>query len=39
MQDKWMNIGYDDDFLKPYTEPQFTDNEEARLRKFVITTS
>ena len=34
MQDKWMNIGYDDDCLKPYCEPTFADNEESRLRMF-----
>ena len=34
MQDKWMNIGYDDDPLKPYKEQSFNDRDEIRLRKF-----
>ena len=34
MKDKWMNIGYEDDELKPYIEPlpDLTDN--ARIGKF-----
>ena len=31
MQDKWMNIGYDNDPLSPYSELPFVDNEESRL--------
>ena len=33
MQDKWMNIGHDEDPLQPHLETQFNDKEESRLRK------
>lgn len=31
MMDKWMNIGYDDDPLKPYVDSAFDDKDNSRL--------
>ena len=31
MQDKWMNIGYENDELKPYLEPMPDLNDKSRL--------
>ena len=31
MKDKWMNIGYDDDDLKPYIEPTPDNNDPLRI--------
>ncbi len=31
MKDKWMNIGYEDDELKPYNEPTLDLNEQSRI--------
>jgi hypothetical protein len=31
MKDKWMNIGYEDDELKPYVEPPKDSNDPARI--------
>ena len=31
MQDKWMNIGYENDELKPYLEPVPDLNDKSRL--------
>ena len=36
MQDKWMNIGHDDEPLKPYREVLFNDHDDERLREFLI---
>ena len=33
MKDRWMNIGYEDDELKPYMEPQPDLNDQARIRE------
>ena len=33
MKDKWMNIGYEDEELKPYLEPQPDLNNTSRIRK------
>ena len=32
MRDKWMNIGYEDNELSPYTEPQLDIDDEDRIR-------
>ena len=37
MQDKWMNIGYEDDPLKPHMPPQFSDNDDDRISTFFLT--
>ena len=34
MQDKWMNIGHQDEPLKPFVESPFAGNDDDRLRKF-----
>lgn len=31
MKDKWMNIGYEEDELKPYTEPEPDFNDQNRI--------
>lgn len=31
MKDRWMNIGYEDDELKPYTEPEPDINDPKRI--------
>jgi len=36
MSDKWMNIGYDDDQLKPYQDKSFDDKDQARLGWFAV---
>ena len=36
MQDKWMNIGYENDELKPYLEPIPDLNDKSRLGIIVI---
>lgn len=33
MKDKWMNLGYDEEELKPYLEPSADINDPARIRK------
>ena len=33
MKDRWMNIGFEDDELKPYMEPQADLNDQARIRE------
>jgi len=33
MKDKWMNIGYEDDDLKPYVEPSPDNNDPIRIGK------
>ena len=33
MKDKWMNVGYEDDELKPYLEPAPDINDTSRIRK------
>ncbi|XP_076802249.1 MAP/microtubule affinity-regulating kinase 3-like isoform X2 [Clavelina lepadiformis] len=35
MQDKWMNIGHDDEPLKPYREVPFNDHDDERLQSMV----
>lgn len=35
MKDRWMNIGYEDDELKPYMEPQPDLNDQARIQRMV----
>ncbi len=32
MSDKWMNIGYEEEELKPYTEPVVNINDDGRKR-------
>lgn len=34
MNDKWINIGYEDDELKPYTEPRVDIGDERRISEF-----
>jgi len=36
MQDKWMNIGYENDELKPYLEPVPDLNDKSRLGIFDV---
>ena len=36
MQDKWMNIGYENEDLKPYLEPIPDFNDASRLGKFAL---
>lgn len=31
MRDKWMNIGYEDDDLKPYIEPSADNSDHIRI--------
>lgn len=31
MKDKWINIGYEDDEMKPYVEPPKDSNDPARI--------
>ena len=33
MKDRWMNIGFEDDELKPYMEPKPDLNDQARIRE------
>ena len=33
MKDKWMNIGYEDEELRPYAEPEPDLNDPIRMRK------
>lgn len=33
MKDKWMNIGFEEDELKPYTEPMPDLNDQMRIGK------
>lgn len=33
MKDKWMNVGYEDDELKPYIEPEPDFNDARRMGK------
>jgi MAP/microtubule affinity-regulating kinase len=35
MKDRWMNIGFEDDELKPYMEPQADLNDQARIQRMV----
>lgn len=34
MKDKWMNIGFEEDELKPYTEPLPDLNDQTRVGKY-----
>jgi hypothetical protein len=34
MKDKWMNIGFEEDELKPYNEPMPDLNDQIRIGKF-----
>ncbi len=36
MQDKWMNIGYENEDLKPFLEPTPDFNDAVRLGKIVL---
>lgn len=36
MKDKWMNLGCEDDELKPYVEPEQDFKEPKRIGKFSI---
>ena len=33
MKDRWMNIGFEDEELKPYKEPEADLNDQARIRE------
>ncbi|CAB3398949.1 unnamed protein product [Caenorhabditis bovis] len=35
MKDRWMNVGYEDDELKPYVEPPKDQIDEARIEKLI----
>ncbi|XP_009859958.2 MAP/microtubule affinity-regulating kinase 3 isoform X2 [Ciona intestinalis] len=35
MQDKWMNIGHEDEPLKPYVDAPFQENDEGRLQSMI----
>ena len=39
MKDKWMNIGFEEDELKPYNEPLPDLNDQMRIGEFVLTMS
>ena len=39
MKDKWMNIGFEEDELKPYNEPLPDLNDQMRIGEFVLTIS
>lgn len=36
MKDKWMNLGYEEDELKPYTEPDLDLKEVKRIGKYLL---
>ena len=36
MKDKWMNIGFEEDELKPYNEPMPDLNDQSRIGKFIL---
>lgn len=36
MKDKWMNIGFEDDELKPYVEPEPDFNDQMRIGIFIF---
>ena len=36
MKDKWMNIGFEEDELKPYTEPLPDLSDQMRIGKFLF---
>lgn len=33
MKDRWMNVGFEDEELKPYIEPEADLNDQARIRE------
>lgn len=35
MKDRWMNIGYEDDELKPYVEPEPDINDTRRIEQLI----
>jgi len=35
MKDKWMNLGYEEDELKPYIEPELDFKEVKRIGKYL----
>ena len=38
MKDRWMNMGFDEEELKPYIEPEADINNQARIREsFTLT--
>lgn len=39
MKDKWMNIGFEDDELRPYDEPEPDLDDKARIRTSITVTS
>lgn len=36
MKDKWMNIGFEEDELKPYNEPLPDLNDQGRIGKYFL---
>ena len=36
MKDRWMNVGFEDEELKPYREPSPDLNDQARIREYII---
>ncbi len=36
MKDKWMNIGYEEDELKPYNEPLPDMHDNVRIGKLIL---
>ena len=36
MKDKWMNIGFEEDELKPYNEPLPDLNDQMRIGEFIF---
>ncbi len=36
MKDKWMNLGYEDDELKPYVEPELDFKELKRIGTWLM---
>lgn len=37
MKDRWINAGFDDDELKPYTEPELDITDQKRIGKADVT--
>ena len=36
MKDKWMNVGFEDDELRPYVEPDSNMNDQVRIGKWEL---
>lgn len=36
MKDRWMNVGFEDEELTPYKEPEADLNDQARIRESIV---